>query len=83
MVPSLSVDESVLRALPGSCGTYQRTRLRAISDDVDYTRLLSFSSTDESVLKVDASLPGYPMVVGASAGRADSCAGRADPWARR
>ena len=39
--PTLSVDDSLLQALPGTCGGYQRTRLHAVSGGVDISRLLA------------------------------------------
>ena len=43
--PTLQVDDSELQALPGSCGGYQSTRLRALSGGVDIARLLTFQTT--------------------------------------
>ena len=68
--PVLLVDDATLNVLPGSCGSYQRTRLRAMSAGVDISRLLTFSSTDTNVLTVDASISGHPSVVGVGVGTA-------------
>ena len=68
--PSLHVDDPLLQALPGSCGGFQKTRLYARSAGVDISRLLTFASTDTSVVSIDTSLPGYPVVVGIGVGTA-------------
>jgi hypothetical protein len=69
-VPNLQVDDDLLQALPGTCGGFQRTRLRATSGGADITRLLTLSSTDTSVLTIDSSIPGRVMIVGVGVGTA-------------
>ena len=67
--PTLVVDDDLLQALPVACGAeYQSTRLHAISDGADISRLLSFSTTDSGVLDVDMTVEGEPRVVGVAPG---------------
>ena len=68
--PTLQVDDAVLQALPGTCGGFQRTRVRAFSGGVDISRLLTFSSSDTSVVAIDTAVPGQPAVIGIGAGTA-------------
>ena len=69
--PTLQVDDSVLERLPSSCTGYQSTRLRATVGGVDMSRLLSFSTSDSSVLLIDTtSTPGHPRVVAVGPGTA-------------
>ena len=68
--PSLHVDDPSLQALPGTCAGYQSTRLRAVSDGADVSRLLAFVVTNSSVLTVDHSIPSHPMVRGLAPGTA-------------
>ena len=53
-----------------ACGGFQKTRLYAHSDGVDISRLLTFQSSDTSVITIDTTLPGYPIVVGVGVGTA-------------
>ena len=68
--PQLLVDDPILQALPGTCNSYQRTRLYASSSGVDVSRLLTFSSSNTNVATVDSSVPGHPVVVGVGSGTA-------------
>ena len=68
--PTLQVDDSELQALPGSCGGHQSTRVRAISEGVDIARLLTFRTTNSSVLAIDASVLARPVVSGVGVGTA-------------
>lgn len=69
--PTLEVDDALLQALPGTCGTFQRTRLRAIAGGVDISRLLTFESTNTGVLTIDSSNAGRVIVVGVGVGTAE------------
>lgn len=68
--PELRVDDALLQALPGTCGTFQHTRVRAISDGVDITRILALVNEDPAVLAIDISVPGLPIVKGVGPGSA-------------
>ena len=66
--PVMRVDDDFLQALPSSCATYQATRVWAISDGADISRLVLFSSNDTTVVSVDADLPGHAIARGLSPG---------------
>lgn len=69
-VPTLRVDDAVLQALPATCGGYQHTRLWAVSNGADISRLVVFGVTDGGVASVERPSQGHPTVSGIAAGTA-------------
>ena len=73
---TLIIDDDTLQELPGECTdtsgsvVYQTTRIRAVSEGVDISRLVSFSTTDASVVSLDTSEPGFVRAIGMSPGTA-------------